>query len=205
MLPSFLVVLQVHFGEAGEQNASVKDKGDNEEVQAEVAEDYKDLGYPKLQVLIFVECSSDVGIDAYDIIKEVYCHVSCVYLYPSPRWLIVVFVNLFSPFPPKVKFCQSCRTRCLCDTGFATMAPITPNTTLHVNKYMKEILNYVISIIDIYTYKTTYLTFPNPPTNPLIFNNQVSIMLTWKFLLSTNTKKIKPLLNIIRKKKESIF
>jgi len=30
MLPSFLVVLQVHFGEAGEQNASVKDKGDNE-------------------------------------------------------------------------------------------------------------------------------------------------------------------------------
>ena len=43
MLPSFLVVLQVHFGEAGEQNASVKDKGDNEEVQADVAEDYKDL------------------------------------------------------------------------------------------------------------------------------------------------------------------
>jgi len=30
MLPSFLLVLQVHFGEAGEQNASVKDKGDNE-------------------------------------------------------------------------------------------------------------------------------------------------------------------------------
>jgi len=151
MLPSFLLVLQVHFGEAGEQNASVKDKGDNEEVQAEVAEDYKDLGYPKLQVLIFVECSSDVGIDAYDIIKEVYCHVSCVYLYPSPRWLIVVFVNLFSPFPPKVKFCQSFRTRCLCDTGFATMAPITPNTTLHVNKYMKEILECVSSIRNIYT------------------------------------------------------
>ena len=43
MLPSFLVVLQVHFGEAGELNASVKDKGDNEEVQADVAEDYKDL------------------------------------------------------------------------------------------------------------------------------------------------------------------
>ena len=31
------------FGEAGEQNASVKDKGDNEEVQAEVAEDDEDL------------------------------------------------------------------------------------------------------------------------------------------------------------------
>ena len=45
-LPIFLVVLQVHFGEADKQNASVKDKGDNEEVQAEVAEDYKDLGYP---------------------------------------------------------------------------------------------------------------------------------------------------------------
>lgn len=111
----------------------------------------RSLGYPKLQVLIFVECSSDVGIDAYDIIKEVYCHVSCVYLYPSPRWLIVVFVNLFSPFPPKVKFCQSFRTRCLCDTGFATMAPITPNTTLHVNKYMKEILECVSSIRNIYT------------------------------------------------------
>ena len=56
------MVLQVHFGEADEQNASVKDKGDNGEVQAEVAEDYEDLGYPKLQVLIFVECSSDDGI-----------------------------------------------------------------------------------------------------------------------------------------------
>ena len=94
----------------------MKDKGDSEEVQEEVAEDYEDLGYPKLQVLIFVEYSSVVGVDAYDIITEVYCHVSCVYLYPSPRWLIVVFVILFSPFPPKVKFCQSFRTRCLCGT-----------------------------------------------------------------------------------------
>jgi len=133
------VVLQVHFGEADKQNASVKDKGDNEEVQAEVAEDYEDLGYPKVQVLISVECSSDAGIDAYDIITEVYCHVSCVYMYPSLRWLIVVFVVLFLPFPPKAKFCQSCRTLAFVILVFATMAPITPNTTLHVNKYMKEI------------------------------------------------------------------
>ena len=53
--------------------------------------------------------------------RRVYCHVSCVHLYPSPRWLIVVFVILFSPFPPKIKFCLSFRTSCLCDTGFATM------------------------------------------------------------------------------------
>ena len=114
-----------------------------------------------------------------------------------------MFVNLFSPFPPKVKFCQSFRTRCLCDTGFATMAPITPNTTLHVNKYMKEILKCVSIIRNIYT-NNSPPPIPNKSSN--IFNHQVSIMIHDKYLLSTIPKKTSnPSLNIIRQKKESIF
>ena len=63
----------------------MKDKGDNEEVQEEVAEDYEDLGYPKVQVLISVECSSDAGVDAYDIITEVY--------------IVMFLVSICTPLP----------------------------------------------------------------------------------------------------------
>ena len=87
----------------------MEEKGDDEEVQEEVAEDYEDLGYPKLQVLIFVECSSVVGINACDIIKEVYCHFSCVSVPLSP--VVDCCVCHSNPsISTKSKILPSCRT-----------------------------------------------------------------------------------------------